>query len=68
MGNYAIQARKGGDVQWMDDHCWRQGEGFGFSNMESLNEHVTEVKPLHVGQSVLLQNQAGNIAGGGQGQ
>ena len=28
--------------------------------MEKLNEHVKELKPLQVGQSVLVQNQAGN--------
>ena len=30
------------------------------TNMEKLNEHVKELKPLQVGQSVLVQNQAGN--------
>ena len=30
------------------------------TNMESLNEHVKELKPLQVGQSVFVQNQAGN--------
>ena len=30
------------------------------TNMETLNEHVKELKPLKVGQAVLVQNQAGN--------
>ena len=30
------------------------------TNMENLNEHVKELKPLQVGQSVLVQNQDGN--------
>ena len=30
------------------------------TNMERLNEHVKELKALKVGQSVLVQNQAGN--------
>ena len=30
------------------------------TNMESLNEHVKELKPLQVGQSVFVLNQAGN--------
>ena len=29
------------------------------TNMENLNEHVKELKPLQVGQSVLVQNQDG---------
>ena len=30
------------------------------TNMEKLNEHVKELKPLQVIQSVLVQNQVGN--------
>ena len=30
------------------------------SNMETLNEHIKELKPSQVGQSALVQNQAGN--------
>ena len=30
------------------------------TNIETLNEHVKALKPLKVGQSVLVKNQAGN--------
>ena len=30
------------------------------TNMVTLNEHIKELKPPQVGQSVLVQNQAGN--------
>ena len=31
-----------------------------YNTREKLNEHVKELKPLQVGQSVLVQNQSGN--------
>ena len=36
--------------------------------MEKLNEHVKDLKPLQVGRSVLVQNQAGSHGGPGEKQ
>ena len=34
-------------------------------NVEELNEHVKELEPMYVGQSVLVQNQRATIGKGG---